>query len=91
MEGMDEPGYHTPAFRRFTSDGFCDKATKKRRMKNLILKALYGPNWREDMATDDETMADGWAGRIILLSVLYSFCGGRIEEVRRLPDAEKET
>lgn len=40
-------------------------------MKNIIMTALYGPDWKADFAEDDESLADGWLGRIVLGAVIW--------------------
>lgn len=35
-------------------------------MKDFIMAALYGPNWRDDAETDDLSFLDGWAGRVVV-------------------------
>ncbi|NTU49778.1 MAG: hypothetical protein HGA87_02605 [Desulfobulbaceae bacterium] len=42
-------------------------------MKNIIMTALYGPDWKADFAEDDESLMDGWLGRALLTSVIYPF------------------
>lgn len=35
-------------------------------MKNFLMTALYGHNWRDDAETDDLTLLDGQVGRIVV-------------------------
>ncbi|NTU49287.1 MAG: hypothetical protein HGA87_00060 [Desulfobulbaceae bacterium] len=42
-------------------------------MKNIIMTALYGPDWKADFDEDDESLMDGWLGRALLTSVIYPF------------------